>query len=149
MGAAHRDVEEAAGEHVRRGAATADVGGAARRDRAVHALGAPQPELEHLVPPPPRRVADARRLRRHEGLEVDHVEQGGLDDLALEDRAGHPHQRLERKDHGAFGDRVHVQRELEPAQVLDERGIEERLAVRPRRDRRYAASASSTRRFER
>ena len=129
VGAAHRDVEEAAGEHVRRRAASADVGGAARGDRAVDALGPPQPELEHLVPALPGRVADARRLGRDQGLEVDHVEEGRFDDLALEDRPDHPHQRLKREDHRSLRHRVHVQRELERAEVLDERGVEQRLAV--------------------
>ena len=102
VGAAHRDVEEPTGEHVRRGAAAADVGGTACGERAVDALGTPESELDHLVPAPAGRVADARRLGRDEGLEVDHVEQGGLDDLALENRPDHPHQRLEGKDHGAL-----------------------------------------------
>ena len=59
----------------------ADEGGPARGQRPVYPLGAAQPELQHRVVA--SRGADARRLGGHEGLEVDHVEERRLQDLAL------------------------------------------------------------------
>ena len=70
VGAAHRDAEEPAGEHVRGGVAAADVGRAGGREPAVDALGAAQAELEDRRR---RRAArhDPRRLGRDQRLEVD------------------------------------------------------------------------------
>ena len=84
----YRDAVALAGGHVGGALHAADVGGAGGRQRAVLALGAAQPELQHR--PAAGRLHDARRLGGDQGLEVDHVEQHALDQLRLGQARGHP-----------------------------------------------------------
>ncbi len=51
---------------------------------------------------------DARRLAGDDALEMDLVEHEGLDQLGLEDRGDHLHDRLVGKDRRAFRNRVYV-----------------------------------------
>ena len=44
---------------------------------------------------------------------VDHVEQRGLQQLALEEGTGDPEHRLVREDHGALGHRIDVEAEIQ------------------------------------
>ena len=76
-----------------------------------------------------RRLADAGGLRRDQRLEVEHVQQRRLDDLRLQDRPGDAHERLVGEDGGPFGDRVDVEAEAQSAEVVEERALEQRLAV--------------------
>src|SRR5205823_6217262 len=62
-------------------------------------------------------LADEATLSRNERLEVDDVQQRGLDDLGLQNRPGHPHQRLVREDDGPLRHGLHVARE---GHVLEE-----------------------------
>ena len=96
VGAAHRDAEQLAGEHVRGRGAAADVRRARRRTsppsmpcarrRPNSSTGAPRAAWHH-----------ARRLGRDQRLEVDHREQRGLDQLRLRDRPADAHDRLVRE----------------------------------------------------
>ena len=72
VGAAHRNAEQLAGQHVGRGRTAADVGGAAGGQRAVDALRASQAELQHRVAA--RRQTHARGLRRDQGLKIDQIQ---------------------------------------------------------------------------
>ena len=75
------------------------------------------------------RRADTRRLGGDQGMEVDGVEQEGLDDLPLNQWTANTQQRLVREHHGSFGNRVDIARETHRRQVIEERFLEERLPV--------------------
>ena len=72
---------------------------------------------------------DARRLGRDQRLEVDDVEQRRLDELRLQQRAPHAHQRLVGEDDRPLGHRVHVAGEAQRGQLAQERRVEQRTAV--------------------
>ena len=124
---AQRNAEELAGEDVGSRDASPDVGGAARGERAVDALGAAQSELQYRIPV--GGGADSGRLRGHQGLKVDHVEQRSLQQLTLEEGAGYPEHRLVRKDHRTLGHCVDIEAEVQLAEMSEKLPIEERLAV--------------------
>ena len=126
--ALHRDSEHPAGENVGGGAAAADVGGPARGEGAVDALGAAQAELHHRIAL--GRDTDAGRLGRDQGLEVDDVEQRRLDELGGDDRSAHAHQGRRGKHDPSLVHRVDVALELEVAQVVEEALVEEKAPVR-------------------
>ena len=125
--ALHRDAVQLAGEHVGGPGHPAHVGRAGRRQGAVDPLGAPQPELDHRLPP--GREHRARRLGGDEGLEVHDGEQRGLEQHAGDDRPADPDQGLVREDHRALGNRVDVHVELEGAEPVEEGRLEEGLPV--------------------
>jgi hypothetical protein len=82
------------------------MGSAARTQGPVNPLRTTQPELEHRLAL--CRVAHARRLRRDQRLEVEHVQQRRLDDLRLDERPAHANQGLVGEHHRPFGHRIHV-----------------------------------------
>ena len=127
MSPAQGDSEELAGEDVGGRGTSPDVGGAARGERAVDALGAAQSELQYRIPI--RGGTDSGRFRGHQGLKVDHVEQRSLQQLTLQERAGYPEHRLVRKDHGALGHGVDVESEVQFAEMREETLVEECLPV--------------------
>ena len=129
MGPLHGHPEELAGEHVRRRPAAPDDRRPGRRQAPVDALGPPQPELQHRLVA--GGVADAGGLRRDEGLEVDDVEEGRLQQLALDQRPLDPHERLVAEHHGPLGHGVDVAGEAKLRQVGQEFGLEQRPAVAP------------------
>ena len=105
------------------------------REAAVDALGAPQAEVDHLVAA--RGEHHARRLGRDQRLEVDEVEQRRLDELRLQQRAPHAHERLVGEHHRPLGHRVHVAaRGAARTSSRRKRRVEERPAVVARRGRR-------------
>ena len=120
---AHRDAMQLAGQHVRGGRAASDICGPAGAEPPVDSLCPAQPEFQHGIVP--RRQAHAGGLGRHQRLEVDDVEQGRLDDLALQQRAANPEQRLVGKNDRALGDRIHVAGELQSTEIVQERCIEQ------------------------
>jgi hypothetical protein len=124
---AHRDAEQAAGQHVRGRVAAAEVGGSRRRQPAVRALRSTQPELHHRRPTGGE--DDVRRLGRRERRVVHEVEQRALQQLRLEQGTRDPQQRLVREDEGALGHGVDVDPQPEVAQVVQERPLEQRLVV--------------------
>ena len=106
VSAANRDAVEPSRQDVGRGRRAADVRGARRGDGAVGTLGAPQPELQDGSAA--GGLHDAGRLGGDQRLEPDDREQHALDQLSLEERPAHPHQRLVAEDDRALGNRVDV-----------------------------------------
>jgi hypothetical protein len=62
-------------------------------------------------------------------LKVDNVQQRRLEQLALQDRTLHAHQRLLPKGERPLGHRCHIDGEPQPGQVLKEFALEKRLPV--------------------
>ena len=127
MGACDGDAKELAREHVAGARAAAYVGGAAGRKGAVDALGAAQAKLKD-------RLAaggdiHAGCLGGDEGLEVDDVEQGGLDELALGQRSPHPDDRFVREGDRALGHGIDLDAQLKVEQVVEEVLAKEGLVV--------------------
>jgi hypothetical protein len=122
-----RDAVHLAGEHVRRRRHAADPRRTARRQTAIDALRAPQPELDHGLAA--RRLHHAGRLGRDERAEVDHGEERRLDETRLQDRRAHAHQRLVREAQPPFGHRVDGAGEAQRREMIDEALLEQRLAV--------------------
>ena len=116
VGAFDGDAEEFAGQDVAGGVHAADVCGAGGGECAVDALGAAEAELEDGIAS--GGVADAGGLGGDQGLEVDDVEEGGFEELGLEDRAGDADERLVGEDDGAFGDGVDVAGELQLGEII-------------------------------
>ena len=116
------------GGDVRRAAASRDRRGAGDLHRRVDAVVASRREVDHGVAgaglAPASREHDASGLGRDHGLEVDLVEQQGLEDLGLDPRPGDAEQRLVREAHRPLGDRVDVAGEPEPRQVGEELLVE-------------------------
>ena len=81
------NVELLAGENVRGRDAASEVGGAAGAESTVGTLRAAKSELEDGIAL--GGFADARCLGGDEGLEVDDVEEGGFDELALQNGSAH------------------------------------------------------------
>ena len=127
VGALDRNVEELAGQGVGGSGAPAHVRRPARRQGAVETLGAPEPELQHRLPA--GRLAHPRRLGGDERLEADDVEQHRFQDLALQDGAAYPHQRLVREHHRSLGHRVHVAGKAGLPEIVEKGVLEHALAV--------------------
>jgi hypothetical protein len=127
VGPLDRDAEQLPGEDVRGGIAAAHPGGPGRGERAVDPLRTAQAELAHVVLP--RREADARRLGGDERLEIDQVEQRGLQELAEDDGAGHPEHGLLREHDRPFRHGVDVAAEGEIPEGVQKALLEERGAV--------------------
>ncbi len=127
VGAFDGDTVELAGQDVGGGGASPDVRGATRGDGAVDALGASEAELEDGLAL--GGVADAGGLGGDEGLEVEDVEKGSLDELGLEQGAADAKHRRVRKHGGAFRDGVDVAGELHLLEVVEESPFEERGSI--------------------
>ena len=121
--APHRYAVDLPGEHVGRAVRPPDVGRPRAAEPAVRALRAPKPELHQRVVP--AGLADARRLRRYEGLIVERVEDGRLQQLRLDERSLHLHDRLVGEHHRPFGHRLDGAVRPEVAQVVDEGPVED------------------------
>ena len=129
VGPAHRDAVAHPRQDVGRGPDPAHEGGPGRGQRPVGTLRAAQPELQHLVAV--RRQTHARRLRGHEALEVEQVEQVRFQKLSLPERPAHAQDRLAGKDGRALRHGVHVagERPRPAGQRADKPVVEEGLAV--------------------
>ena len=127
VGSSDGNAEESAGEYVRRRRTAADVGRPARPQRAVDPLCPAQAELQH-------RFAACghdhpRGLRRHQRLKVDDVQQGGLEQLGLDQRPLNPKQRLVREDDRSLGNAVEIASEAQLAEIVEKRRLKERPSV--------------------
>lgn len=94
--AAYGDIVALASEHVGDRCAAAHIGGPRRGHGTIGALRATQAELGNgtsLGCP-----TDACGLGGNERLEVDTIEDGRLQKLALQQRSHHAHERFARKD---------------------------------------------------
>src|SRR5205823_4170093 len=69
------------------------------------------------------------RFGGDQGLEINQIQQRRFKNLALQNRPLHTHQRFLRKNHRAFGNRVHVAREFHFAEVIEKWLFKQRLAV--------------------
>ena len=118
----------APGKHVGRGRAARHVARARNGQTAIGTLGAAQAELGDGATI--GRQHHARRLGGDERLEADDVEQRGLEQLALQRRAGDAHHGLARKNKLALGHGVDVHVRAEVAQVVEELGLEHRATGR-------------------
>ena len=127
MGTKDGDAVNLAREQVGGGARAGNVGGAGNGEAAVGSLGAPQAKVRHGMPL--GRAHHARGLCRHEGLEVHKVEQGRLDELAVDERTLDAHHGLTREDHVALGHGVNREVQVVVAQVLEECRLEHRAAA--------------------
>ena len=96
----------APGKHIGRRGAAGNVARARDGQAAIGTLGATQAELGDGTAV--RRQHHARRLGGNKCLEADDVEQRGLEQLALQCRAGDAHHGLARKDELALGDGVDI-----------------------------------------
>ena len=118
----------APGKHVGRGRAARHVARARNGQTAIGTLGAAQAELGDGATI--GRQHHAHRLGGDERLEADDIEQRGLEQLALQRRAGHTHHGLARKDELALGHGIDVHVRTEVAQVIEELGLEHRATGR-------------------
>ena len=118
----------APGKHVRRRRAARHVARARNSQAAIGTLGTAQAKLGDGATI--SRQYHARRLGGDERLEADDVEQRGLEQLALQRRAGDAHHGLARKDELALGHGVNVHVRTEVAQVVEECRLKHRAASR-------------------
>ena len=87
---------------------------------------ASQPELGHRTPL--GRLAHPCRLGGYERLEVHDVEQRCFQQLTFHDRTHDAHQGLVREHRGALFHAVDIRPQAQRAQMLEERGFEQRTA---------------------
>ena len=112
------DAVDLSGEHVRGRGGAGDVARASNGEATVRTLGAAQAEVGDRVTLGGPHHTGA--LGRDERLEVHEVEQRGLDELAIDDRADHTHHRLTREDDLALGNGLDREVEVMVTQVLEE-----------------------------
>ena len=118
----------APGKHVGRRGAAGNVARARDGQAAIGTLGAAQTKLGHGAAV--RRQHHARRLGGDKCLEANDVEQRGLEQLALQRRAGDAHHGLARIDELALGDGIDIHVCTKIVQVVEESGLEHRAAGR-------------------
>ncbi len=95
-----------AGEY-RRGAVEAgDVARARRHQPGFRAVGAAQPEIDHELAGSCEHAT--RRLRRHQRLEIQNVDQARFDELRLRKRRRDPHDRFIAEERDALGHRMDI-----------------------------------------
>ena len=118
----------APGKHVRRRRAARHVARARNSQAAIGTLGAAQAKLGDGTTIGGQ--YHARRLGGNKRLEADDVEQRGLEQLALQRRAGDAHHGLARKHELALGHGVDIHVRAEVAQVVEECRLKHRAAGR-------------------
>jgi hypothetical protein len=64
-------------------------------------------------------------------LKIQDIEQGRLDELALQERPLHANERFVRKHDRSLGDGIHVARPAQRTQVIEKRRLEKGLTIRP------------------
>ncbi len=129
MSAPHGYAVEATRQNVGRGGHAADVGGPRGRQRPIGPLGTPQAEFQDRAAC--GRLDDPSRLRGHERLEADHVQQDALHELGLEKRSAHAKERFAGEDYRALSDGVDVAGEAQARETVEELRNEERLPGGP------------------
>ena len=127
MRSTHGNAEAFPGKHVRSGRTAADERRATRHHRAIRSLRPAQAKLQHRIAL--RRMADPRRFGGDERLEVDHIQQRRLEQLTLQNRPANSHERLMRKNDGSFGNRVHIARHTQRAEIVEKAALKQRCAV--------------------
>ena len=115
-------------KHVRRGRAAGHIACAGDGQAAIGTLGTAKAKLGDGATIGGQH--HARRLGGDERLEADDVEQRGLEQLALQRRAGDAHHGLARKDELALKHGVDIHVRTEVAQVVEECRLKHRAAGR-------------------
>ena len=95
MGSLYRDAKLHPGKDVRRRGAASNEGRTAGGHATIWSLGSAQPELDNRMTI--GGCADSRCFRSDERLEINDVQQSGLDELTLQQRAADSQQWLVRK----------------------------------------------------
>ena len=116
MGAADRDVEHLAAEHVGGADTSGDHGSSCAVDRCVGTLGPAAAEFHHTVAR--GGPDDAGSLRGDQALMVQNVQKRSLNQLGLHDGGDDFDQRFSREDHPAFRNRVDIAGEAEFVKIL-------------------------------
>lgn len=129
VGAFDRDTVFHASEDVGSGDASSEVGGATGAHSSVRSLGAAESEFEDGLAF--GSIAEAGRFGGNEGLEVNEVEEGGFDELALEKGATNAKDRLIGEGEFAFGEGIDFELPIEVAKVVEVAVAEEGLVVGP------------------
>jgi len=127
VGSFDRDAIFHPGEDVGSGDAPSEVGGAARAHSSVGSLGAPESEFENGVAV--SGVTKVGGFGGDEGLEVDDVEEGGFDELALEKRPANADDGLVGEGELAFGEGIDFELPIEPAEVVEIAVAEEGFVI--------------------
>ena len=96
----------------RRTGKAGDVAGARGEHPGFGAMRPPQPEIDEGLAF--GREHQPGRLGRDDRLEMHEVDQPGLDELRLRQRCDDPQDRLVRKEHGSFRQRVDIAGEPQP-----------------------------------
>ena len=114
--------------HVRGAARARDRGRARRLHRRIHAVVAPRGEVDQPAVPVRAAAADrdhdAGSLGRNRGLEVELIEQQGLEQLPLDARRRHAQERFVLEDDRALRHRIDVPRKAQAREVVQERLLE-------------------------
>ena len=93
---AHRNSVTLARLQVRRPRTTANVSRARRAQAAIHSLRPTQTKFNYGIVLSGE--ADTRRFRRYQALKIQNGKQSRFEELAFDDRAAKPHQRLVGED---------------------------------------------------
>ena len=128
-GAKQRDAPVQAGQHGGGAVKAGQVAGPRRQQAGLGAMGTAQPEihqLQHRCHQP-----GARRLRCHQRLVLQQVDDAGLHQLRLRQGRHHAQHRFIGKKHRALGQGVHRALEAQQAQRLDEAAMEAPGARQP------------------
>ena len=111
-----RDSEFLSGPDIRGSIAPSDERRATGGDRAVGSLCPAQAKLHHRITL--GRLTDSGGLGGDERLKIDQAEKGTFQKLSLEQRTADADQRFVGKRQGAFGQGVHIHRQVQIPQVF-------------------------------
>ena len=117
--------EELPRKHIRRSRATSQIGSARTLEPGIRSLRTTQPEFHNWTSL--RCLHYPCGLRGNQGLQVDGIEQQGLDNLGFNEIAGHAQHRLIREEHRSLRHGVHIAVESNGLQVRQERRGKEPL----------------------
>ncbi len=114
-----------AGEDVGGCRTSAKVGGAAGAHSSVRSLGSPKAELENGIPV--GGITKARGIGGDESLEIDDVEQGGFDQLALNERSTDTDDGLVGEGEFSFRECIDLELPIQVSEVIEIAFTEERF----------------------
>ena len=124
-----RDAVEPLGEKGRRTGEAGEVACAGRHEARLGAVRTPQPEIDQELSG--RRQHQPRGLRRNQRLEMQQVDEAGLDELGLRQRRGHAQDRLVGEECRALRHGVDVAPEPERCEIIEKRRAESPGARKP------------------
>src|SRR5580765_5527416 len=118
MGAGYGNTEFFSRQQIRCSSATADVGCTARRESTINSLRPAQSEFDHWLAA--RGQTYACRFRRDQRLKVQEIQQWSFQKLRLQNGPLNSQQRFLRKNDCPLRHSIHIARELELAQIIQE-----------------------------